>query len=157
MKIHFWTIGKTNEKYLQEGIAIFTKRLGHYLPFEMNEWPDIKQAGKLSPLKLKEKEGTMILQKIKSDDYLILLDEKGKQFTSEAFSEQLNRLLQLPQKRIIFLIGGAYGFSPDIYERANQKIALSSMTFSHQMVRLFFVEQLYRGMTILKNQPYHNR
>lgn len=157
MKIYFWAIGKTNEQYLQEGIAIFTKRLGHYLPFETSEWPDIKQAGKLSPSKLKEKEGQLILQKLKPDDYLILLDEKGKQFTSELFAEQLNKWLQLSHKRIIFLIGGAYGFAPDIYQRANQKMALSSMTFSHQMVRLFFVEQLYRGMTILKNQPYHNR
>ena len=156
MKIHFWAIGKTNEKYLREGIGIFTKRLGHYLPFEMQELPDIKQAGKLSPVALKEKEGEMVLQRLKSDDYLILLDERGKRYTSEAFARQINKWLQLPQKRIIFLVGGAYGFSPDLYQRANQKIALSEMTFSHQMVRLFFVEQLYRGMSILRNQPYHN-
>ncbi len=156
MKIHFWAIGKTNEKYLREGIGIFTKRLGHYLPFEMQELPDIKQAGKLSPVALKEKEGEMVLQRLKSDDYLILLDERGKRYTSEAFARQINKWLQLSQKRIIFLVGGAYGFSTDLYQRANQKIALSEMTFSHQMVRLFFVEQLYRGMSILRNQPYHN-
>ncbi len=156
MKVSFWLIGKTNESYLETGISIFQKRLERYLPFAMETWPDVKNGAKLTPPLLKEKEGEMILNKLKNEDFLILLDENGKQYRSEDFAVYMEQLLQLSYRRIVFLVGGAYGFSDAIYQRANAKIALSKMTFSHQMVRLFFVEQLYRAMTILKNEPYHN-
>ncbi len=156
MKVSFWLIGKTNESYLETGISIFQKRLERYLPFSIETWPDVKNAAKLTPPLLKDKEGEMILSKLKNEDFLILLDENGKQYRSEDFAQYLEHLLQLSYRRIVFLVGGAYGFSDAIYQRANARIALSKMTFSHQMVRLFFVEQLYRAMTILKNEPYHN-
>lgn len=156
MKIELWAIGKTNEKYLEEGIAIYLKRLKHYVNFEFIIIPDVKQAGSLNSNQLKTKEGETITSKLKNEDFLILLDEKGDAFTSEAFATFLEQKIQLSYKKIVFLIGGAYGFSETLYERANGKLALSKMTFSHQMVRLFFVEQLYRAMTILRNEPYHN-
>ncbi|GJM32495.1 MAG: ribosomal RNA large subunit methyltransferase H [Saprospiraceae bacterium] len=156
MKVSLWLIGKTNESYLDTGISIFQKRLERYLPFNIETWPDVKNAAKFSPQLLKEKEGEMILDKLKKEDFLILLDEKGKMYSSEDFAKHLEQLLQRSHRRLIFLVGGAYGFSNPLYERANAKIALSKMTFSHQMVRLFFVEQLYRALTILKNEPYHN-
>ncbi len=156
MKIELWAIGKTNEKYLEDGFAIYLKRLKHYINFEFLIIPDIKQAGNLNPTQLKTKEGEAMLARLKNEDFLILLDEKGESYTSEAFANFLEQKLQLSYKRMVFLIGGAYGFSETLYERANGKLALSKMTFSHQMVRLFFVEQLYRAMTILRNEPYHN-
>lgn len=156
MKVELWAIGKTNEKYLEEGITIYLKRLKHYLNFEFIIISDIKQAGNLNAVQLKSKEGEAILTRLKNEDFLILLDEKGAVYTSEAFAQFLEQKLQLSYKRIVFLIGGAFGFSETLYERANAKLSLSKMTFSHQMIRLFFVEQLYRAMTILKNEPYHN-
>jgi 23S rRNA (pseudouridine1915-N3)-methyltransferase len=156
MKTELWAIGKTNESYLEQGIAIYQKRLGHYLRFDVVIWPDIKKAGKLSPDQLKAKEAELILDKLKAGDYLVLLDEKGKTFSSEGLAAFLNQQLQMSHKRIIFLIGGAFGFAPSLYQRANIKLSLSKMTFSHQMVRLFFIEQLYRAMTILNNEKYHN-
>lgn len=157
MKVLFWAIGKTNEKYLETGIDIYTKRLAHYLPFEMEILPDIRRAKYLSEEQLKEKEGAYLLGRLKNDDLLILLDEKGEMFTSVGFASYLDRRLQSPYRRLIFQVGGAFGFSDAVYQRANARLALSKMTFSHQMVRLFFLEQLYRAMTILKNEPYHNR
>jgi len=157
MKIEFSVVGKTNEAYLREGSAIFEKRLKHYNPFEVVYIPDIKNGGKLSPEKLKEKEGEAILNRLQADDLLVLLDEKGKMYTSEAFAGKLEKLLQSGSRRIVFQIGGAFGFSKAVYQRANQKLALSPMTFSHQMVRVFFLEQLYRGFSILRNEKYHNR
>lgn len=156
MKVLFWVIGKTNEQYLNSGIDIYAKRLGHYLPFEMEVLPDVRQAKNLSSQQLKEKEGAYLLNRLKNDDLLILLDEKGKQFDSVSFASYLDRQLQMPYRRLIFQVGGAFGFSEAVYKRANAKLALSKMTFSHQMVRLFFLEQLYRAMTILRNEPYHN-
>ncbi len=157
MKIEFSVVGKTNEAYLKEGSAIFEKRLKHYNPFEVVYIPDVKNGGKLSSEKLKEKEGEAILGRLQSDDLLVLLDEKGKMYTSVEFSFQLEKLLQSGSRRIVFQVGGAFGFSKAVYERANRKIALSPMTFSHQMVRVFFLEQLYRGFSILRNEKYHNR
>lgn len=156
MKIELWAIGKTNEKYLEEGINLYLKRLKHYLNFEFVIIPDVKQAGNLNPNQLKVKEGEVIITKLKNEDFLILLDERGDSFTSEAFATFLEQKMQLSYKKIVFLVGGAFGFSETLYERANGKLSLSKMTFSHQMVRLFFVEQLYRAMTILRNEPYHN-
>ncbi len=156
MKICFWVIGKTNEKYLEEGIRIYEKRLHHYLPFTMDIIPDVKSGGPLAAAMVKEKEGNLILAKLKPEDYLILLDEQGKSYDSVGFARYMEKNLHLPARRIIFLVGGAYGFSPEVYGRANDKLALSAMTFSHQMIRLFFCEQLYRAMTILRHEPYHN-
>ncbi len=156
MKVELWMIGKTNKNYLQEGIREYEKRLRRYLPFSMEVIPDVKNAGKMSPAQLKEKEGQLILDRLKTEDLLILLDEKGKHFTSEDFAREMEKLLSQSHRRLIFLIGGAYGFSENVYQRAQKKLALSKMTFSHQMIRLFFLEQLYRAMTILKNEPYHN-
>jgi len=157
MKIELWYIGKTSFTYLKEGEALYEKRLKRYLPFQTNLIPDIKNAKNLRPDLLKTKEGEAVINKLKSDDYLILLDEKGKHFTSVEFSKFLEKQFHLGKKRIIFLIGGAFGFSEQLYQRANSKISLSKMTFSHQMIRIFALEQLYRAMTIMKNEPYHNQ
>ncbi len=157
MKTELWVIGKTNEKYLEEGISIYFQRLKHYISFEITVIPDIKQAGQLQPEQLKIKEAEQVLNRLKKEDFLILLDEKGKQLSSQGFSKFLEqKISHLSSKRFIFLIGGAYGFSPALYERANEQLSLSAMTFSHQMARLFFVEQLYRAMTIMRSESYHN-
>ncbi len=157
MKIELWAIGKTSFPYLEEGFSIYQKRLGRYLKFTWTVFSDVKNAKNLSEQELKKKEGQLFLDKIRPQDALILLDENGKQYSSVDFSNFLQRQLLSPQKRLIFIIGGAYGFSDDVYQRANFKISLSKMTFSHQMVRLIFVEQLYRAMTILNNEPYHHK
>lgn len=156
MKTELWLIGKTSFSYLQEGMDIYQKRLKHYLPFKVLIIPDIKNRKSLKEEQIKQKEGQEILKKINPDDCLILMDENGKHYDSVAFSQFIERHLQHSYKRIIFQIGGAYGFSDAVYKRANAKISLSKMTFSHQMVRLIFLEQLYRGMTILKGEPYHH-
>ena len=156
MKVEFWSIGKTKAAYLKEGISVYEKRIQHYLKMEVVLLPDIKNAKSLRPKQLKEKEGVLFLKKIQKGDCVILLDERGKAFTSVEFATFLERQLQHSYTKIIFVVGGAYGFSPAIYERANLKMQLSKMTFSHQMIRLFFLEQFYRAMAILKNEPYHN-
>jgi 23S rRNA (pseudouridine1915-N3)-methyltransferase len=155
MKIELWAIGKTSEKYLETGIEIFEKRLKNYLPFAFTVLPDLKLKT-TDGAKLKQEEGKMLLSKLAPDDWLVLLDERGQEFTSVELSRWLERRLASSHRRVIFLIGGAFGFSPDVYARANEQLTLSKLTFSHQMVRLFFLEQLYRAMTILKNEPYHN-
>lgn len=157
MKVTFLVIGKTDQKYLQEGISIFEKRIGHYLPYEMKIIPDIKNTKKLSESQQKEKEGELILQQIQNSDVMILMDERGQMFDSIGFSKYLEKKMVMGTKNLVFVIGGPYGFAPKVYDRANGKISLSNMTFSHQMVRLIFVEQLYRAMTILKNEPYHHQ
>lgn len=155
MKVELWAIGKTSEKYLEAGIEIFDKRIKHYIPFVWTVLPDVK--GKVADAaQLKQKEGEMLLAKLAPDDYLVLLDEHGQEFTSTGLAQWLERRLAGAGRRMVFVIGGAFGFSPEVYARANDQIALSKLTFSHQMVRLFFLEQLYRAMTILKNEPYHN-
>jgi 23S rRNA (pseudouridine1915-N3)-methyltransferase len=155
MKVELWAVGKTSEKYLEAGIEIFEKRLKNYLPFALKILPDVKLKT-TDGLKIKLEEGKMLLSKLSPDDFLVLLDERGQAFTSVELSRWLERLLSASHRRLIFLIGGAFGFSPDVYARANDQLALSRLTFSHQMVRLFFLEQLYRAMTILRNEPYHN-
>lgn len=156
MKVITWCIGKTADDYLRDGIERYAKRLPHYLPFELEVLPDVKNAGKLSPLQLKAKEAELVLARLKPHDGLVLLDERGRQYSSEELAEWLDGQLQMPYKRLIFLVGGAFGFDESVYARANAKLSLSRMTFSHQMIRLFWLEQLYRAMTILKNEPYHN-
>lgn len=156
MKTELWVIGKTNEKYLLDGIAIYEKRLQHYLSFTLVVFADVKNAKNLSPTQLKEKEGDIFLSKINPADIVILLDERGKMLTSVQFADFLEKKNIQSQKKLVFIVGGAFGFSEEMYARANEKLSLSTMTFSHQMIRLFFVEQLYRAMTILNNEPYHN-
>ncbi len=156
MKVHVYFVGKTTEKYLRTGEEIYRKRLGHYLPISFDVLADIKQGGKLDPGKRKEKEGELILSRLNPDDRLILLDEGGASFSSKELATWLDRELQRPARKLVFVVGGAFGFSPAVYARANGKLSLSTLTFSHQMVRLFFTEQLYRAMTILRNEKYHN-
>ena len=156
MKITLLAIGKTDDKKLIELTEVYIKRLKHYVPFSLEIIPDIKKAKNLSKAQQKQLEGEEILKRTQAADALILLDEKGKTYTSENFSTYLQKHMNSGLKNLIFVIGGPYGFSEEIYTRANGKISLSAMTFSHQMVRLFFVEQIYRGFTILKNEPYHH-
>ena len=156
MKIVLLNVGKTKEKYLIEGIQTYQKRLSHYIQFEIIEMPDIKKPQKFSKSNLMKKEGKLILERIKESDYLILLDERGKQSTSLTFSQKVQGWLNSGKKRLVFVVGGAYGFSDEIYKKANEELSFSKMTFSHQMVRLFFVEQIYRAFTILRNEPYHH-
>ena len=157
MKVELWMVGKTNFGYLKEGIELYEKRLKHYLSLELKVIPDLKNSKNLKADQFRRKEGDILLQKLQKDDFLILLDEKGKEFSSISFSKYMEDHFLSSKKRIVFLIGGAFGFSKEIYERSNSKITLSKMTFSHQMVRLFIIEQLYRSFTILKNEPYHHR
>lgn len=157
MTIKLLAIGKTDNKNLQSLMDDYQKRLSFYIKFELEILPDIKNAKNLSESQQKEKEGELILAKISPTDQLILLDENGKSFSSVAFSEELQKKMNSGIKTLVFVIGGPYGFSEAMYAKAQGKISLSSMTFSHQMVRLFFIEQLYRGFTILRNEPYHHQ
>jgi 23S rRNA (pseudouridine1915-N3)-methyltransferase len=150
-------IGKTDQKSLQALIEDYQKRLSFYIKFELEIIPDIKNVKNLSEQQQKEKEGELILAKLAATDQLILLDENGKSFSSVAFANELQKKMNAGIKTLVFVIGGPYGFSEEVYKKANGKISLSAMTFSHQMVRLFFIEQLYRGFTILRNEPYHHQ
>ena len=157
MTIKILAIGKTDSASLQDLIAEYEKRLRHYIKFELEIIPDIKNAKNLSEAQQKEKEGELILKNLNATDVLVLLDEKGKQFGSVEFSDYLQKKMNSGIKQLVLVIGGPYGFSDAVYTKAQAKISLSKMTFSHQMVRLFLVEQLYRAFTILKNEPYHHR
>lgn len=157
MNIKLIAIGKTDNKSLQSLIDDYTKRLSFYIKFDLDIIPDIKNVKNLSESQQKEKEGELILSKISPTDNLILLDENGKSFSSMDFSTELQKKMNAGIKTLVFVIGGPYGFSDAVYAKANGKISLSQMTFSHQMVRLFFIEQVYRGFTILKNEPYHHQ
>ena len=157
MNIKLLAIGKTDNKSLQSLIDEYTKRLSFYIKFDLEIIPDIKNVKNLSEGQQKEKEGELILSKISATDQLILLDENGSTFSSVAFSEYLQKKMNAGIKTLVFVIGGPYGFSDEVYKKAQGKISLSAMTFSHQMVRLFVIEQLYRGFTILKNEPYHHQ
>jgi 23S rRNA (pseudouridine1915-N3)-methyltransferase len=156
MKVEFWITGKTAFPYLDEGIAIYEKRLRNYLNLQIVVFQDIKNAKSLTADLLKQKECEQQLAKLLKDDFVVLLDERGKHWTSIEFAGFMEQKMQQSVKRIIFVVGGAFGFSEAMYERANQQVSLSKMTFSHQMIRLFFVEQLYRAMTITRGEPYHN-
>ncbi|UNY97697.1 23S rRNA (pseudouridine(1915)-N(3))-methyltransferase RlmH [Zhouia spongiae] len=157
MNIKLIAVGKTDNIHLQQLISEYDKRLGFYIKFSLEIIPDIKNAKNLSEDQQKEREGQLILKKIQPADRLILLDENGKNFSSEDFSGFIQKKLNSGIKQLIFAIGGPYGFSTEVYQKAQGKVSLSKMTFSHQMVRLFFVEQLYRAFTILRNEPYHHR
>ena len=156
MKISLLTIGKTEDKYLLEGIDIYLKRLKHYVPFKITELPELKNTKSLSRDQQKSKEAELIFKNINTTDHVILLDENGLELSSKGFSTFLNKKMVGGQQHLVFIVGGPYGFSDEIYARANEKISLSKMTFSHQMIRLLFAEQLYRAYTILKGEPYHH-
>jgi 23S rRNA (pseudouridine1915-N3)-methyltransferase len=157
MTIKLLVIGKTDSTQLEQLIAVYQKRLGYYINFKMEVIPDLKKTKNLSQEQQKDKEGALILKQLVSTDTLILLDEGGKQFSSIDFSGYLQKKMNSGLKQLVFVIGGPYGFSDSVYKAASGKISLSKMTFSHQMVRLFMVEQLYRAFTILKNEPYHHQ
>ena len=156
MKITFLTVGKTTFPFVKEGCDIFMKRIKHYTTFEYIEIPELKNTSSLSKDQIKEKEAELILKNVKNTDKVVLLDERGKNFSSIEWSKELEKEIISGTKSVIFIVGGAYGFSKTIYERANGKLSLSSMTCSHQIIRLFFIEQLYRAFTIMKGEPYHN-
>ena len=156
MKIKLLAIGKTDNKQLIQLIDEYQNRLKHYIKFEIEMIQDIKKVKSLSPSQQKEKEGELILNKLQNTDQLVLLDDKGKEFTSIEFSKYLQKKMNSGIKQLVLVIGGPYGFSEAVYKKSTGKISLSKMTFSHQMIRLFIVEQLYRGFTILKNEPYHH-
>jgi 23S rRNA (pseudouridine1915-N3)-methyltransferase len=156
MKIKLIVVGKSAFDFVKEGEDVYEKRLIHYLPFEKLVLPDIKNPKNLSVDELKKKEGELILSKISNNDFLVLLDENGSYFSSVKFSEWLNQKLNEGTRSLVFVIGGAFGFSKEVYERSNYLISLSKMTFSHQLVRVIFLEQLYRAQTILKGEPYHH-
>ena len=157
MKCELWWIGKTNADYLKDGISVYEKRLSKYTSFEIKEIADQKNAKHLSSNELKKKEGNSILKRLQPKDYVILLDEKGKSYISVQFAKYIEKLQNASYQKVIFIIGGAYGFSEEMYQRAQAKMALSPMTFSHQMVRMIFAEQLYRAFSINNNEPYHHQ
>ena len=157
MKIWFWSIGKSNESYVKEGIADFTKRISRYFPVEWTIIPVPKNSGMLSEMDMKKTEGETILQWLRQDDYLIALDEHGKQFSSEGLSELLQERASASTKNLVFLIGGAFGLDAAVLKRAQLKWSLSQLTFPHQLVRLILAEQVYRACTILQNEKYHHK
>ncbi len=156
MKILLLVVGKTVESHFAQGIAEYRKRLAHYVPFELSVIPELRNTKSLSTEQQKEREADLLLKAFQPGDYIVLLDEHGKEFTSMQFASYLEKKMANVNKRLVFVVGGPYGFSPRIYDVAQEKISLSKMTYSHQMIRLIFVEQLYRAMTILNNEPYHH-
>ena len=156
MKISLIAVGKTEDKYLIEGIEKYLNRLKHYIGFNISIIPELKNTKNLTEAQQKSKEAELILKQLNNSDVLVLLDEKGKKYTSVQFSQYINKQMIGSVQHLVFVIGGPYGFDESVYKRANSGVSLSDMTFSHQMVRLFFVEQLYRAFTILKNEPYHH-
>jgi len=156
MKITLLTVGKTDKDWVKQGMDIYVSRLKHYIPFSITEIPELKNVSALSREQIKAKEGELILKNVKPADNLVLLDERGKEYSSVEFAKVLQDKINYEGKDIVFVIGGAYGFSEDVYRRANSRMSLSRMTFSHQMVRAIFAEQLYRAFTIIKGEPYHH-
>jgi len=156
MKITLLVIGKTDKPFVNVGLEVFSKRLNRYLPFEIREIKDLKNTSNLSSKEQKQKETSLLQKYLKPGDHLVLLDEKGKEFTSVGFASFVQGKMNMGIKNLVFVVGGPYGFSEEIKKQASGKIALSKMTFSHQLIRLIFAEQLYRAMTILNNEPYHN-
>ncbi|MDG1915685.1 MAG: 23S rRNA (pseudouridine(1915)-N(3))-methyltransferase RlmH [Crocinitomix sp.] len=156
MKINLIVVGKTNEKFLINGEAEYAKRINRYVKFAKIEIPELKNAKKMSHEEIKREEGKFILSKLSPQGIIVLLDDKGQAKTSLQFSKWIQNTMNRGYKHITFIVGGAYGFSDEVYKAANEQLSLSKMTFSHQMIRLFFTEQIYRGFTILNNEPYHH-
>ncbi len=156
MNIKLIVVSKTDEKYLQQGIDIYISRLKHYVNFEMVVIPALKDQKGASPDEIKEREAALLLKQLEKCDRVVLLDEHGTEHTSVAFSQYLQKQMNAGVRNLAFVVGGAFGFAQSVYAAANDKVSLSKMTFNHQMVRLFFVEQLYRAFTIIRHEPYHN-
>ncbi|MDE6126532.1 MAG: 23S rRNA (pseudouridine(1915)-N(3))-methyltransferase RlmH [Muribaculaceae bacterium] len=156
MKITLLVIGKTNTASIAAGIDDYASRVNRYIPFEIITLPDARASRSMTETKQKEAEGKLILGALRPGDRLVLLDERGAELTSRQFSEMLERRVQTVAKRLVFAVGGPYGFSEEVYARADEKLSLSKMTFPHELVRLFFVEQLYRAQTISRGEPYHH-
>lgn len=156
MRITLLTVGKTDIKWVAEGLEVYASRLRHYISFEIKEIPELKNVSSLSREQIKTAEGKLILKNLRDSDELVLLDERGKELRSIEFASMLERRMTTDSRDLVFAIGGAYGFSPEVYQRANSKISLSKMTFSHQMVRTIFAEQLYRAFTIIRGESYHH-
>lgn len=156
MKITLLTVGKTDRDWVRQGMEIYVSRLKHYIPFSVVEIPELKNVSALTRDQIKTREGEMILKSIKPSDDLVLLDERGKEYTSVELAKVIQDKMSYVGKDIVYVIGGAYGFSEAVYRRADSRISLSRMTFSHQMVRAIFVEQIYRAFTIMRGEPYHH-
>lgn len=156
MKITLLTVGKTDIRWVREGLEIYISRLKHYIPFSLTEIPELKNASSLNKDQIKAREGELILKSIKPSDEVILLDEHGKEYTSMEWARNMEKRMSGSGRDMVFVIGGAYGFSDDVYSRCDGKVSLSKMTFSHQMVRTIFAEQLYRAFTIIRGEPYHH-
>lgn len=156
MKITLLTVGKTDIRWVREGLEIYISRLKHYIPFSLTEIPELKNASSLSKDQIKAREGELILKSIKPSDEVILLDEHGKEYTSMEWARNMEKRMSGSGRDMVFVIGGAYGFSDDVYSRCDGKVSLSKMTFSHQMARTIFAEQLYRAFTIIRGEPYHH-
>lgn len=156
MKMTLLTVGKTDKDWIRQGLDIYVSRLKHYIPFSITEIPELKNVSALTKAQIKEREGELILKNIRPTDELILMDERGRQYTSMELAKVLQDKITYSGKDIVFVIGGAYGFSDEVYKRADSKISLSKMTFSHQMVRVIFAEQIYRAFTIIRGEPYHH-
>jgi 23S rRNA (pseudouridine1915-N3)-methyltransferase len=156
MKIALLQIGKTSNKNIINGVADYSDRICKYIGFEIITVPDLKNTKSMPVLEQKSREGEKIYKLLTVDDYVILLDEKGEEFSTIGFSEKLKRIFMLPKKRVVFIIGGPFGFSGEVYKRADLRLSLSRMTFSHQLVRLLFAEQLYRILSVIKGDPYHH-
>lgn len=156
MKIQLLVIGKTSADYISKGTDLYLNRLSHYIPTEIKVLPDIKNTRKLTEEQQKTAEGEQFLNALQGGDYVVLLDERGKEFTSREFSTFIQHKMNTVSRNLVFIIGGPYGFSKAVYDRADSLLSLSRMTFSHEMVRLFFIEQIYRAMTILRGEPYHH-
>ena len=156
MKIILLVVGKSTTSYLREGIEEYSTRVNRFMPFELRVLPDIKTSKKLTPAMQKEAEGMRILEQIQTSDHLVLLDERGREYTSRQFAGFIDKKAQTVAKNLVFVIGGPYGFSQAVYDRADALLSLSKMTFPHELIRLFFVEQLYRAFSITANLPYHH-
>lgn len=156
MNIVLLTVGKTEESYWKEALAEYQRRLQHYVPFELQALPEVKNTKNLTMLQQKTQEGVLIRKAMQAGDWFVLLDEQGKEYTSMQFAAYLEKKIQIVSRRLVFVIGGPYGFSDEVYQMASERLSLSKMTFSHQMIRPIFVEQLYRAMTILRGEPYHH-
>lgn len=156
MKLQLLVIGRTVDKHLTALIQDYTERIKHYVPFELEVIPELKNTKAMTPEVQKEREGELLKKSLREGDYVVLLDEGGREFRSIEFADYLEKKQSVAARRLVFVVGGPYGFSASIYALAKEKLSLSKMTFSHQMVRLFFVEQCYRAMTILRGEPYHH-
>ncbi|PDP42874.1 Ribosomal RNA large subunit methyltransferase H [Tannerella forsythia] len=156
MNIVLLTVGKTEASFWKEALAEYQRRLQHYVPFELQALPEVKNTKNLTMSQQKTQEGVLIRKAMQAGDWFVLLDEQGKEYTSMQFAAYLEKKIQIVSRRLVFVIGGPYGFSDEVYQMASERLSLSRMTFSHQMIRPIFVEQLYRAMTILRGEPYHH-